>query len=189
MKTIEQFVEGLAGIAERDFTTERVEDYLRSNPVKPETMGPYLHYEPTHYTRNLIHRTPLFELMALCWEIGQASRIHNHAGQQCWMAVPIGRLTVQNYEVVTLDEKTGHCELRPANRLQMDPAHPAHVEDERPIHAVLNLAEYGARATSLHVYSKPYDRCLVYQLEKKSYMEVPLFFDSELGRPVTAPRA
>ena len=189
MRTIEQFALGLSSLAERDFTTERVEDYLRSNPVDPGTLQPYLHFERTHYTRNLIHRTPLFELMSICWESGQVSRIHNHAGQQCWMAVPLGRLAVQNYEVVTLDEKTGYCELREADRLLMDPAHPAHVEDERPIHAVLNLAEYGARATSLHVYSKPYDRCLVYQLENKRYMEVPLFFDTEYGRPVPAPRA
>lgn len=189
MKTIEQFVEGLSGIAERDFTNERVQDYLGANPVEPGTLRPYLHYEATHYTRNLIHRTPLFELMAICWEIGQASRIHNHAGQQCWMAAPIGRLAVQNYEVVALDGKTGHCELRPANRLLMDPAHPAHVEEERPIHAVLNLAEYGERAASLHVYSRPYDRCLVYQLETRSSMEVPLFFDTEYGTPVAAPRA
>ena len=100
--------------------------------------------------------------MSIGWESGQASRIHNHGGPASWMAVPIGRLVVQNYEVVAIDGKTGHCELREANRLLMDPAHPAHVEEERPIHAVLNLAEYGGRATSLHVYSKPYDRCLVY---------------------------
>jgi cysteine dioxygenase len=184
VRTIEQFVDALSAIDERDFTTERVQDYLRENPVEPQTLRPYLHWQRTHYTRNLIHRTPLYELMALCWEPGQASRIHNHAGQQCWMAVPVGRLLVQNYEVVTIDEKAGRCELRPASRMLMDPAHPAHVEEERPIHAVLNLAEYGARAASLHVYSKPYDRCLVYQLETGTYMEVPLFFDTEHGKPV-----
>lgn len=186
MRTIEEFVLGLSAIAEPDFTSERVQDYLRSNPVEPAALRPYLHYEKTHYTRNLIHRTPLFELMSICWEPGQASRIHNHAGQQCWMAVPLGKLAVQNYDVVAIDGKTGFCELREANRLVMDPAHPAHVDEERPIHAVLNLAEYGARAVSLHVYSKPYDRCLVYQLENKTYMEVPLFFDTEYGKPVTA---
>lgn len=186
MRTIDQFVEGLSAIPEADFTSERVQDYLRSNPVEPGTLTPYLHYEKTHYTRNLIHRTPLFELMSICWEPGQGSRIHNHAGQQCWMAVPLGRLAVQNYEVVASDGKTGFCELRPANRLLMDAAHPAHVEEERPIHAVLNLLEYGARAVSLHVYSRPYDRCLVYQPENKTYLEVPLFFDTEYGKPVTA---
>jgi len=186
MRTIDEFIHGLDAIAEADFTSERVQEYLRANPVDPTTLAPYLLYEKTHYTRNLIHRTPLYELMAICWESGQLSRIHNHAGQSCWMAVPVGRLLVQNYEIVSIDPKTGHCELRAANRLTMDPARPAHVEEERPIHAVLNLAEYGQRAVSLHVYSKPYERCLVYQLETNTYMDVPLFFDTEYGKRVAA---
>src|SRR6185503_3534726 len=96
---------------------------------------------------------------------------------------PVGRLIVQNYEIVTLDPAAGRCELREADRQVMDAAHPCHVQRERPIHAVLNPAEHGTRATSLHVYSHPYDRCLVYSLEKKSYGDVPLFYDSEYGRP------
>ena len=102
MRTIDEFIHGLDAIAEPEFTTERVQEYLRANPVDPKTLAPYLLYEKTHYTRNLIHRTPLYELLAICWESGQVSRIHNHAGQQCWMAVPVGRLLVQNYEVVTI---------------------------------------------------------------------------------------
>jgi cysteine dioxygenase len=188
MRTIDAFIHGLDAIAEPDFTTERIHEYLRANPVDPATLAPYLHYEKTHYTRNLIHRTPLYELLAICWESGQASRIHNHAGQQCWMAVPVGRLLVQNYEVVTIDEGALRCTLREANQMQMDALRPAHVEHERPIHAVLNLAEYGGRAASLHVYSKPYDRCLVYQRETGTYMDVPLFFDSEYGKKVLPPR-
>jgi cysteine dioxygenase len=184
MVTIDAFVRGLGGIAEADFTHDRVDAYLRENRVDPASLAPYLHYEGTHYTRNLIHRSPLFELMTVCWDKGQASRIHNHAGQRCWMAVPVGRLCVQNYDLVRLDPLTGYCEIREANRLEMDPDHPAHVEEERPIHAVLNLAEYGERATSLHVYSRPYDRCLIYAKEERSYREVPLFFDTEFGRPV-----
>jgi cysteine dioxygenase len=184
MITIDRFIEGLAAIPERDFTDHRVHAYLEENRVDAETLIPYLHYAATHYTRNLIYRCELFELMAICWEVGQASRIHNHAGQRCWMAVPIGRLRVQNYEVVRQDEATGYCELKEADRLEMDGEHPAHVRSERPVHAVLNLREYGQRATSLHIYSRPYDRCLVYSREQNSYCEVPLFFDTEYGRPV-----
>ena len=60
------------------------------------------------------------------------------------------------------------------------------VDPDNPIHAVLNLAEFGERATSLHIYSRPYDHCLVYSLEAKSCRDVPLFYDSEYGRPVAA---
>ena len=184
MLAIEAFTEGLCRIPEAEFTHEAVEAYLRDHRVDPASLAPHLHYAATHYTRNLIYRCPLFELMAICWDVGQASRIHNHAGQRCWMAVPIGRLAVQNYEVVRMDAATGFCELREADRLEMDQGHPGRVRDEQPIHAVLNLPEYSAPATSLHVYSRPYDRCLVYDLKQKTCTDVPLFFDTEYGKPV-----
>lgn len=187
MATVEQFIEGLCRIPEAQFATEPVEDYLRTTPVAPDSLERYLHFTPSHYTRNLIYRCPLFELMTICWDVGQMSRIHNHDGQQCWMAVPFGKLDVQNYEIVAINGTTGYCELKEAHRFVMDPAHPGHVKAEWPIHAVINPVAYGARAASLHVYSKPYDRCLVYSVENKSYMEVPLFFDTEYGKPVSNP--
>lgn len=181
--TLDDFIDGLCAIPEPEFTPERVSGFMGSTPVDPASLQRYLRYEPTHYTRNLIYKCQLFELMAVCWDVGQASRIHNHQGQNCWMAVPIGRLAVQNYEVVREDAARGFCELREANRLVMDPGHPSFVEPELPVHAVLNLPEYGQRATSLHVYSRPYDHCLVYDLQNKTYMDVPLFYDSVYGQP------
>jgi predicted metal-dependent enzyme (double-stranded beta helix superfamily) len=182
MKTIAELAAQLSGIPDPEFSIDRVEGVLRSSPVDPASLAPYLNFQATHYTRNLIHRTPLFELMAICWEAGQGSPIHNHAGQNCWMATPIGRLAIQNYEIVETDGQA-YCRLREADRQEMDAARPAHVAPERPVHAVLNLAEYGARAVSLHVYSRPYDRCLVYSIEAATCREVPLFFDTMFGRP------
>jgi cysteine dioxygenase len=181
MVTIDAFVQGLARIPERDFTVPGVAAYMQDHAVDPDTLAPYLFYEPTHYTRNLIYKSELFELLAVCWEQGQSSPVHNHQGQSCWMAVPIGRLAVQNYDLVRADEQ-GFCELRQADLVVMDPGHPSYVDPEEPIHAVLNLPEYAHRATSLHVYSRPYDRCMVYAPERHAYWEVPLFYDSEHGR-------
>lgn len=187
MIPVDRFAEGLNCIADGEFTIPNVDGYVREHPVDPASLTPYLHFTPTHYTRNLIFKNAVFELMLICWDAGQASRIHNHAGQNCWMSVPIGRLAVQNYELVRLDEATGFCELREADRLEMDPGRSSFVAPELPVHAVLNLPEYRARAASLHVYSRPYDRCLVYFPEKKSYCEVPLFYDTEYGRPSATP--
>ena len=99
------------------------------------------------------------------------------------MAVPIGRLAVQNYELLRASDQTNFCELREADRIVMDPENPSFVDPKTPIHAVLNLPEYGERATSLHIYSRPYDHCLVYALESKCYWDVPLLYDTEYGRP------
>jgi cysteine dioxygenase len=182
VKPLQEFIDGLCAIAPGAFTVDRVARFTEETPVAPDSLTPYLFFEPTHYTRNLIYRCDLFELMAICWEVGQSSRIHNHQDQNCWMTVPMGRLAVQNYEVEAQDPARGYCELREANRLLMDASHPSHVEQELPVHAVLNLPEFQERAVSLHVYSHPYDRCLVYTPEKNTYCEVPLFFDSEYGK-------
>ncbi|HEY6546585.1 MAG TPA: cysteine dioxygenase family protein [Vicinamibacteria bacterium] len=180
---IDAFARELRALPSSDFTLEGVDTFLRANPVEPSSLAPYLHYEATHYTRHLIDRCERYELLAICWEVGQASSIHNHSGQRCWMTAPIGRLAVQNYKALRQDEATGFCELVETDRVDMDSAHPAFVRPEEPIHAVLNLSEFAARATSLHVYSLPYDRCLVYSKEAQTCREIPLFFDTEYGRP------
>src|SRR6266436_151183 len=75
--TIAEWVKGLAAIPERDFTLQNVQDYILSHVVRPETLDKYLFFSKGNYTRNLIFKNEVFECMAICWEIGQASRIHN----------------------------------------------------------------------------------------------------------------
>ena len=146
---IDEFVRELRHFPTSAF--DRVDDiagFLTVNAVAPDTLAPYLTWDGQHYTRNLIYKGDLFELIALCWEVGQVSRIHNHQGQRCWMAVPIGCLAVQNYTVVRAGDR-GYCELREADRLVMDPRHPSAVAPETSIHAVLNLPEYGSRKSTI----------------------------------------
>jgi cysteine dioxygenase len=68
--------------------TETIRRFLQQNPVDPDSLAPYLNWDRQHYTRNLIDKTPLYEMLAICWEVGQASSVHNHRDQNCWMAVP-----------------------------------------------------------------------------------------------------
>jgi predicted metal-dependent enzyme (double-stranded beta helix superfamily) len=45
------------------------------------------------YSRNLVCRTPFFELLVLCWRPGQESTIHDHAGALNAIRVFSGELT------------------------------------------------------------------------------------------------
>ena len=56
--------------------TEPLRLFLQQTPVEADSLAPYLTWHRQHYTRNLIDRTPLYELMAICWEVGQASSVH-----------------------------------------------------------------------------------------------------------------
>jgi cysteine dioxygenase len=183
--SIEDFVKGLRGIGEPAFRgTGEVLGYLRSAPVDPGTLGAYLSWDPRHYTRNLIDKTLLYELIAICWDVGQVSSVHNHRGQNCWMTVPTGSLRVENYRVIAEDVDKGSCRLEPADTVVMDPEHPCFVDPRNPVHRVVNPPEANGRAVSLHVYSRPFDSCVVYSPEKGTCGEIALHYTTEYGRPV-----
>src|ERR1700726_1205400 len=179
---IADWVKGLAALRERDFTLQNVQDYIVSHVVRPETLGQYLFFSKGNYTRNLIFKNDVFECMTICWEIGQSSRIHNHRDQNCWMSAPIGRLRVQNFRVEQRDAGHGTCHIVPTDIYEMDATHPAYVNPLEPVHQVLNLQEFNARAVSIHVYSKPFDTCEIYLREKGTYSDVPLHYTSEYGK-------
>jgi len=180
--TIDEFVTGLCTIPEEHFRVGSVYDYLKSHPVDERSLDPYVFFSKNHYTRNLIFKNDLFELITICWDVGQASQIHNHHNQNCWMTIPAGRLRVQNFRVLDQNQTTAYCRLEPTNAFDIHQHMPAEVDPEEPVHQVLNLAEFNRRAVSLHIYSRPFDRCLVYCCETNEYREVPLHYSSEYGK-------
>ncbi len=181
MVSVSELAAGLAAIPEAEFTHRGVLDFLRGNRVDAATLGPYLYFSADHYTRNLILRTPLFELIAICWESGQRSAVHNHRDQRCWMAVPFGKVMVHNFKLVSKDPAAGTCKLEPSTQFLIEPDSPQEVDPEEPIHQVLNLPSFGSRAVTLHVYSRPFETCEVYDLKSHRYQDVRLENTSEFG--------
>ena len=184
MKTvkIENLIKDLRAISDAKFTCDNVYKFLAENPVDVDSISKYLFWSEKFYTRNLIYKDNRFELMALCWEKGQVSRVHNHADQNCWMSVPVGKLRGQNFAVEEIDESQGFCKLKQTDNFDLSDCLAAKVELEEPIHQILNLPEFEARAVSLHIYSKPFDRCLSYCLETNKFADVPLFYTSVKGK-------
>src|SRR5712691_4957014 len=183
--SIEDFVAGLRKFSESAFThTEDIASFLENSPVAPETLERYLAWDRQHYTRNLIDKTALYELIAICWEVGQASSVHNHRDQNCWMAVPIGRLQVENFHVVHQDIAAGKCSIKPTETVEMNESHPCAVDPLAPVHRVLNPRDFNQRAVSLHVYSRPFDTCVVYSAEQGTCGEIQLHYTTEYGKPV-----
>ena len=184
--SIQDLVAGLRKLPVSAFDhTEPLLDFLTRTPVAPDSLSPFLTWNRQHYTRNLIDRTSLYELMAICWEVGQASSVHNHRDQNCWMAVPVGRLLVQNYHTVSQDLVKGCCELLTTESIEMNPAHPCAVNPNDPVHRVVNPKEFNERAVSLHVYSRPFDTCIVYSPEQGTCGEIRLHFNTAYGKAVS----
>ncbi len=166
--------------------TEEIRRFLQENPVSPESIVPYLCWDRQHYTRNLIDKTSLYELLAICWEVGQVSSVHNHRDQNCWMAVPIGRLLVENFHVVHQDLLLGKSSIKSTEIVEMNVAQPCAVNPLEPVHRVMNPREFNLRAVSLHVYSRPFDTCVVYSAEQGTCGEIKLHYTTAYGKAVQA---
>lgn len=180
--SVHNLITGLKEIPDEQFSCQNVYEFLGDNPVDVDTIMKYFYWTPGNYTRNLIYKDARFEMMAICWEKGVASRIHDHYDQKCWMTVPVGRLRGQNFAVDEFDESRGHCKLRETDAFELADCLAAKVELEEPIHQVINLAEYDERAVSIHIYSKPYDRCLSYCRDTNTFKEVKLYYTSIDGK-------
>ena len=60
--------------------TEQIWKFLQDTPVASDSLAPYLTWDAQHYTRNLVDKTPLYELVAICWEVGQVSSVQDGPG-------------------------------------------------------------------------------------------------------------
>ncbi len=179
---VEKIIAGLRSVHDDDFTCDNVYQFLADNPVDVDSIAPFFFWSRAFYTRNLIYKDDRFEMMAICWERGQVSRVHNHSDQKCWMTVPVGRLRGQNFAVSEIDEPNRYCRLKETDHFELSDCLIAKVELEEPIHQILNLTEFDQRAVSLHIYSRPFDRCLSYCRDTNTFQEVTLSYTSIDGK-------
>jgi len=164
--------------------TESIRTLLQEMPVDEASLAPYLTWDRQHYTRNLIDKSNLYELLAICWESGQSSSVHNHRDQMCWMAAPIGRLVVENFCVRFQDIGAGTCRLEASNTVELTPENPCAVDPREPVHRVVNPRAANQRAVNLHIYSRPFDTCVVYSPEQGTCGDIRLHYNTMFGKPV-----
>ena len=180
---VEGIVETLRGVPPARFQPGEICTRLRGVFLDARTLAPYLHFAPRHYTRNLIYRDDVFELLALCWEPHTESPIHNHSGQLCWLSIQSGALRLENF--TSLDGPGPGAGIRLAPKGGVDRA-PEGVVDlqqgDDGIHRVSN--PFDQRAVSLHVYSRPYDTCLAYDPAARTSREIRLHYHSVGGKLV-----
>jgi predicted metal-dependent enzyme (double-stranded beta helix superfamily) len=62
---------------------------------------PYLEPAPDRYARRLIHRAPdgRYSVLAMVWDVGQGTPLHDHAGTWCVECVYRGKIRVTSFSV------------------------------------------------------------------------------------------
>ena len=103
------------------------------------------------YTRNCIVDNESFELILLCWEAGQATPIHDHGGEECWVKVIQGEFK----ETIYRFDSPGKIQtLRSTVSKKGDLSY---MIDFMGFHRLENISE--TRSMSLHLYAKPIRNC------------------------------
>ena len=171
--SLEGFVAALRAIPEEEFTDSRVLETVTNSRVPIAELDPYLVWKPDRYTRGLVYRNELFEVIVLCWNVGQGSPVHDHAGQRCWMTLPQGRLEITNYaykhgrEIEFIDtEIVGEHESD------------IHIDQCSSVHQITNRCAWCEPAVRLQVYSRPFDNCYISDLATGTRELKPMCFDT-----------
>lgn len=196
--SVADFVAGLRKLEGDLITKERIAEYMGVATLRPEALSEYVWWRDSVYTRNLIYRDELFEVMTICWSPGQKTAIHTHNGQLGWMTVAQGEVTThefrhtscntpENQNVVNIDCLGGATELqldRVGTVRCSEGSGMVTVDKLQTIHQIENAGTTGC--VSLHVYSKPFDSCIAFDLEKQRCYRRSLSYFSKDGHRVEA---
>ena len=139
-------------------THERLMDLTHRLRLSNELIESHTRFAANTYARNLVCRTPAFELLALCWRPGQESTIHDHAGSLNAISVHRGELTSRVFAPAAgRPAGTGPVELLAEERVQEGGWTGV---DRAGIHQLANTAR--ENLVTVHVYAPPLTELVVY---------------------------
>jgi cysteine dioxygenase len=190
---VEEFVAGIRTLSEGLITKTRLQEYLVSYEIRQEDLEQFRQWLPDRHTRNKIFRNDMIEVMLICWPIGATTPLHTHNGQLGWMTIIEGKIVVENYRKVACDRPenqqvvgmdclagASHIEMEHVNTEVAVPSGPLNTVDKtQTIHRIINPAEWNQRAVSMHVYSRPIDSCVVFDMENQRCFRRDLRYDNE----------
>jgi cysteine dioxygenase len=123
--------------------------------VTDQEIAKHASFSEHRYSRNLVVRDKVFEILIICWKSGQRSLIHDHRGSFGVVKVIRGILT----ESVFTPALNGMIKAMGSREYR---AGDVQVEDQATIHQVSNLQHDDA--ISLHVYVPPLSGMNIYRL-------------------------
>ena len=189
---IDHFLTKLCSIEAGLITRDNVLDLCESVQISDASLAPYLFFDEHFYTRNLIYRDDLFEVLAICWESQQRTAVHTHNGQLCWMIMQRGGIQVVDYKwlgcdhpehqnVVGMDctAESEHVKLDRIREVECSGGGQVVTADKlQTIHQLFNANE---RTVSIHIYSRPIDSCVAFDLKTQHCYRRQLSYFSQYG--------
>jgi len=118
---------------------------------------------PERYARRLVHRDPenRYTVLAMVWNVGQGTPLHDHAGIWCVECVYAGRIRVTSYNCHGGDPERDIVQFSKETVVHAGVGQAGALIPPFEYHVLENAGE--APATTLHVYGGEMDHCHVFE--------------------------
>jgi predicted metal-dependent enzyme (double-stranded beta helix superfamily) len=130
------------------------------------------------YSRTLLHKSDLFEILVLRWQPGCSSAIHDHGGAHCWFAVAQGTMKIENYLRYDSGDVPGFARIGLEGREELDPGAIDYRQDDVHLHRC--IAGDGP-VTTLHVYARPIEHFHGFDERAQTCYDVTPTYDAILA--------
>jgi cysteine dioxygenase len=173
-------------------TSDLIANVMSGVTLDESSIRPFVRFADDHYTRNLVHRDRHFDIMVLCWQPGQGTPIHTHNGQLGWAFTTRGALDCSEYvyrgcdrpenqDVAGIDCLAGGMQVKldpTASTLCTPGGGVSRVTKKVTIHSLTVPSGCKEKVVSFHVYSLPFDSCVVFDVAHGQCRRKELSFDS-----------
>jgi predicted metal-dependent enzyme (double-stranded beta helix superfamily) len=160
--SLERFVVEMSRVPVRELPHGRFLDLVGRLRLSDELIESHTRFLDHEYARNLVLRTPHFELLVLCWRPGQHSTIHDHAGALNAIRVRSGELTSRVYRPAA-GAAPGGGPVELVSEERVGPGDPLVGVDRGGIHQLADTS--GEPLVTVHVYAPPLHELTVYHTE------------------------
>ena len=189
---LDDYLRGLKELSEGLVTKKALCEFLTKFEPRREDLDPFVNWNPSRHTRNLMFKNAKIEVMLICWNVGNITPLHTHNGQLGWMVMVEGKLKVENYHLVQCNKPENQqvvgidC-IAGATEIEMElidtelavPGGPLNTVDKtQTIHRIINAEEWNEPAMSIHIYSLPIESCVVFDLENQRCARRDLEYDN-----------
>jgi len=160
--TLDEFIVEMSRQPVGSLAHERLMDLAGKLRLSDELIESRSGFAVGDYTRNLVCRTPDFELLVLCWRPGHLSTIHDHAGSLNAIRVHSGRLTSRLF-VPVRGQPSGTGPVEMIAEEHVGPGSDLIGVDRDGIHQLANTS--AEDLITVHVYAPPLSGLTVYDTE------------------------
>ena len=174
---LSQLAENLHRLRSGNGATAEVVQWLRASSGAVAGLPmPAVRDPHRDYTRTLLFKNDLFEVLAVHWLPNCVSAIHDHGGALCWLTVARGSMQVENYLRTDGGDAGGYAAIRFEGREELAQGSLDYRQDDLHLHRCIANGE----AVSLHVYAHPIQQFRAFDVRNNSCVEITSTYDAIL---------